>query len=82
MLIVQDLFVHVAREVLKTRIYNEKKIIQVSDQLFQNLVIWATLNLNTNKKTLIRLLNTIMDYQADFFKVNGREVFESCPFGE
>ena len=40
--IIRALFGQVTRAILKTKIYNDKTIVQTADQLFENLIIWCT----------------------------------------
>lgn len=81
-IIVGELFEHVCRSIIKVRIYNNKEIVRVADQLFCNLVTWATRLIRHDFKEILELLNAIIDKSADYYKNNGKESSFSFPFGE
>ena len=82
-LIITDLFQSVATAFIKTRIYNNKSLIKVTDSLFINLITFISKNLNNSpKQAIFKLLNTIINPSGDFFKNNGQENVNKYPFGE
>ena len=47
-LIIKELFIYVSKEVIKTRVYNDKEIIRVADSIFMNLIKWSTFLITKN----------------------------------
>lgn len=71
--IIDQLFTYVSYSVIKTKIYNEKKIIRTADLIFENLVEWATKNIEEENIFLVKMLNVIINSHAEYYKTNGRD---------
>lgn len=71
--IIDQLFTYVSYSVIKTKIYNEKKIIRTADFMFENLVQWATYHIEEENIFLMKLLNVIINSNAEYYKTNGRD---------
>lgn len=80
--IIEQLFVYVSYSVIKTKIYNEKKIIMTADSIFLNLVEWGTKHLKEHNLFIFKMLNVIMNCTSEYYKTNGKDSINSAPFGE
>ena len=80
--LIKDLFTYVSREIIKTRVYNDKEIVRVADSIFMNLVKWSSFLINLNDIFLVDLLNVIVNVNAEYYRTNGIESIHLFPFGE
>merc|ERR1711976_745171 len=80
-LLVKNLFIYVSKEIIKTRVYNDKEIIRVADMIFMKLVKWSTKLIEKEDIMIIELLNSIININAEYYQKNGLESCHLFPVG-
>lgn len=81
-MVIRDLFTFISHSVIKTRIYNNKEIVKIADELFMKLVKWGSMNLYMKNVYSLEMLNVIINSSAEYYKTNGKESAHLYPFGE
>ena len=81
-MVIRDLFSYICHAIIKTRIYNNKEIVKIADEIFVKLIKWGTTHLYLKNKYILELLNIIINSSAEYYKTNGKESCHLFPFGE
>ena len=72
-LILEELLAGTCGDFLKTRIYTNKVLIFIADDMMRNLVVFCARRLDQTRQSVYGLLNVIIDKQQEFYKNNGKE---------
>jgi ubiquitin C-terminal hydrolase len=72
-LIMEELLAGTCADFLKTRIYTNKVLILIADDMMHNLVVFCSRRLDQARQSVYGLLNVIIDKQQEFYKNNGKE---------
>jgi ubiquitin C-terminal hydrolase len=81
--ILGELVEGVCGDILRAKIYSNKEIVKVADEIFQKAVAFSTRRLALEKKADFAILSLILNKSIDYYKNNGvQSNLYEFPFGE
>ena len=78
-----DLVEGVCGDILRAKIYSNKEIVRVADEIFQKAVAFSASRLSKERQSDFAILSLLLDKNNDFYKNNGTQSnFYEYPFGD